>query len=403
MKRAITYLLRRIIIAYRLTIGKRRNQEIERSVSNCSRDRFPCKNAALSGRKRTMQAGRRRKTVGIGCLFLGLAVLLVWLWATRTPALLDHAHRITEGQYESYAWQSTNKLVLLSAPTDQGMPYVLLDLTTGIQTLHSLSSFQTSLTYNGLTARTMALRCSPNGSWAVGADSDTKFHLLSLGEEAEHDYRFDDYYEREGGTTGEAGIAWLPDGRRWLAWSPTSRKTPLRLFSVDAPHSPSVRLSPPSGMSRLLGVTPDNLVVMTKVPAPPALSNSAEIHTFGVYPNRAADRSWSFALPSTAEVSTIELSPQGERLAWLLVYSRRPALVTLLSRLLPFLAAKFPPVEGVSVWVSGLDGKAMREIGFQEMPRNGTAPDRVTELRWMPDGKHLSFLHRHALYSIPVP
>ncbi len=59
--------------------------------------------------------------------------------------------------------------------------------------------------------------------------------------------------------------------------------------------------------------------------------------------------------------------------------------------------------EKLGIWVSRLDGSAMREIGYVRVaaPADGSCPDDITYLQWLPDGKRLSFLYRGALWIVP--
>ena len=47
------------------------------------------------------------------------------------------------------------------------------------------------------------------------------------------------------------------------------------------------------------------------------------------------------------------------------------------------------------IWVSGLDGSQMTEIGSDSRP--------LFQLQWLPGGKQLSFLYREGLYTVPAP
>lgn len=59
------------------------------------------------------------------------------------------------------------------------------------------------------------------------------------------------------------------------------------------------------------------------------------------------------------------------------------------------------PVE--DIWISRANGKHLREIGYvrqEEGPDAGTA---LYDLRWLPDGKRLSFEHNDALWTVRAP
>lgn len=94
-------------------------------------------------------------------------------------------------------------------------------------------------------------------------------------------------------------------------------------------------------------------------------------------------------LPENTSADTIAFSPQADQIAWLL----RPK--------------DLPNVNGYpawcSLWISGLDGTGMRKIGSQDTHQD--TQGRLSSpysLKWMPDGKRLSFLCNGALYTVPT-
>ena len=48
-----------------------------------------------------------------------------------------------------------------------------------------------------------------------------------------------------------------------------------------------------------------------------------------------------------------------------------------------------------AIWISRRDGSEMREVGRYD-------GKTVSSIRWMPDGKHLSFLQNGDPYTVPV-
>ncbi len=89
------------------------------------------------------------------------------------------------------------------------------------------------------------------------------------------------------------------------------------------------------------------------------------------------------------------LSPQGDRLAWLIVREYTP----------PGQRKQ----RMIGLWVSRLDGSGMQEIGHMDYQPNdfghrGYEPKKEVpqHLRWTPDGKRLSFQYQGALYTVPA-
>jgi hypothetical protein len=336
-----------------------------------------------------MSPSRRKKWIAAFGGMAALFVLIGALWATRSHRLLEHATRLADGSFRSYVWQSPDRLALL-LQTDE---LEQRDMKSGARTLGSLGA-----AIHG----SHVWRASPDSIRLLTFDDGPAFYVVGPAEAEQKRVEFDGW----GGdsmVTRLPGVAWLPDSRRWLALSPSRSRQPLRLYSVDAPDSAAVTLPMPTAMTNLVGVTPDLRVVQTDARPPDATATNIAVITFGIYPNRAPVHSSSFPLPVTAQIKDLELAPAGDRLAWLLVDARRSPLVTMLVRLLPTLGGRFPPTQGISVWVSRLDGTEMHEIGFEQTHATGKDTNVATDLRWMPDGKHLSFLMNDALYSVPAP
>lgn len=78
-------------------------------------------------------------------------------------------------------------------------------------------------------------------------------------------------------------------------------------------------------------------------------------------------------------------SPQGDRLAWWVTSEGANKIRTM------------------GLWIGRIDGKQMRELDRLEVDSEADR-QRLTprNLRWLPDGKRLSFIYKKALYTIPV-
>jgi hypothetical protein len=79
----------------------------------------------------------------------------------------------------------------------------------------------------------------------------------------------------------------------------------------------------------------------------------------------------------------VTLSPSGDRLAWILEQEHgNTQLYTL--------------------YTADADGAHARPIGSAEGVPVGKANSWPRELRWLPDGKQVSFVYKDALYTLPV-
>ena len=84
-----------------------------------------------------------------------------------------------------------------------------------------------------------------------------------------------------------------------------------------------------------------------------------------------------------------ETQREGDRIGWVLYFARADQ-----------------PHATVEVWVCGLDGSRMHSIGSigveRPKPDEDWNWDWPYEIQWQPDGKHLSFIYRDALCSVPA-
>ena len=57
------------------------------------------------------------------------------------------------------------------------------------------------------------------------------------------------------------------------------------------------------------------------------------------------------------------------------------------------------------LYISGIDGKHMRELGYLETQTGDLPEDRWRDefqADWLPDGKQIDFEYRNTLYTVPV-
>src|SRR5207248_1115695 len=126
----------------------------------------------------------------------------------------------------------------------------------------------------------------------------------------------------------------------------------------------------------------------------------------------AAPHHWSVPAPHTSsrwirrsvldqEILDLEVSPDGERLAWVMWRRNRDPLQSFVQRFLPRSFVSSP--SRWEVWVSSVDGSHLRQIGHEYLP----APESIETIpiltiQWLPDGKHLSFIYKDVLYMLPA-
>jgi len=117
---------------------------------------------------------------------------------------------------------------------------------------------------------------------------------------------------------------------------------------------------------------------------------------------------YSVPIPRNLHFGSAKLSPRGDRIAWQFIDQgdTLPTLLVWLHRLIP--AFHPPPSKPkVSLWVSRLNGSQLHELGYvlvPTLPPGSAVPWSMLfdHLSWLPDGKHLSFQHDDALYTVPA-
>lgn len=111
-------------------------------------------------------------------------------------------------------------------------------------------------------------------------------------------------------------------------------------------------------------------------------------------------------LPYHAALRDVEISPRGDRLAWWLQYEHVLPGASMLHRVYPAYPVK--PQSMLSLWTSRADGTEMNEVGhIPILPGSDSDPGSLSHyypinIQWTPDEKHLSFVYKDALYTVPT-
>jgi hypothetical protein len=112
-------------------------------------------------------------------------------------------------------------------------------------------------------------------------------------------------------------------------------------------------------------------------------------------------------LPNGAELCESEVSSQ-QSVGYHLAVSRTPEFLSWLHRVIPKFTAR--PMVTEELWVSDAAG-GMHKIGVVpiKLDASGKAEDPangfeffISDMRWLPDGKHISFIYRDTLYVVPA-
>jgi hypothetical protein len=230
-------------------------------------------------------------------------------------------------------------------------------------------------------SRSVAYKLSPDRSWALMLDGDettpVRYRALSVDGTKERSLAF------EGGEPID--FAWLPNSTEFIAVDVQLGKPFLSKYSLSASR-PIWRKSlasdeSPDGPSELpallLGFTkPDRFVTCT---LPTQRGQEVEICEFSLSGTEPPSV-YRVEFEANAFPVEAELSPKGERIAWLVQTINISGKRT-------------------EMRLSAPDGSGMVTVGGVEKNVDAQNP---SNLRWVPGGAYVSFTHRGALYAADI-
>lgn len=359
----------------------------------------------------------KRETLLAAAVLLGVAV--AWMWFVTHPGgeVLPHGSiRLAavsgwkepsspsgpEPTPKIYFWTTQGDLLHLEQNPD-GSTAVLRDHLTLFNTLQHAPA--PSLQFP---AGTVVLGPTPDGSGLLYGQTHTlnksgiEVHLLDAN--GKNDRRLSALWM--------ANAVWMPDGKRWIV----SRVEGDYLNSLDG--TPSQELNTASLSARppfVLGVNPQSHAISTlgsdqfEPPAPFQRGNSLRYPTavlteFDPVAPAHNPKSWNVTMPPQSVRGKLVLAPQADRILWI-VQKQTSGLSSWLSRLQFTYNRSYSGDQ--AIYVSQLNGAGMKEIFAAPSQRQGRGPMTtiklpLSDIRWLPDGKRISFVYRDDLYIAPV-
>jgi hypothetical protein len=335
-----------------------------------------------------------RKWVLMGVLVVGAAMAL-FLLAPRERPLLSIATRVNVPgglQPDTYKWLSNSEL-LVSRPDDSAER---VNLSTG--TREPLTALN-----RRLTSSTKSVFRPTDWMWYSIVSPDGTLLLRALTDRADNPWTVDSL---DGSKHVEYKAvrqvwtaAWLPDSRgfvglsrRFLTLCSATSDKPVRKVTL-----PPLLAGPDRAM---LGVAGTTLVVIdTACYGPPG--DAVRLFTADLGSQALAPVEHVLRPPQRAVVRLARLSPpsaQGTyRLAWLLDRPTRRPGPAFMREFYALMGHKW--VDRVDLYVSNVDGRDMRFIGYFEYQYT---KDALSSLFWTPDGTCLSFIYHNSLWTVPV-
>ena len=359
-----------------------------------------------------MRRGKRRKWAWLfgGALILG-GIAALWAMYPHERTLIDLAQRITpfdaattedaQSKGGSY-WLSANQLLIITtdhAANQAGTPGV--DDWHGHADLFSLVSHK-RVRVDGLTRLLTKPGISP---W----DAPSDFELSPTGTRLHWTNHLRDRYR--------SGVARL-DGSQYRAWKMVDsapnfwlddqyyvegardRHGNLSALNVhdacDASADRHCSASSESAKSILKqyrkSLPADRMLELHPIDA---THYQIQMGHYGDGERLLGIRSYNAPIPKGANPIEQESSPLLTAIVYHVRMERTPPIMAWLHRIVPAVTVK--PDISESLWCSRIDGTGMRELG--NMPG---AQGHLTDIHWLPDDRHISFVYRGMLYLLPI-
>jgi hypothetical protein len=344
---------------------------------------------------RTGRRTRWRWGIGAALVFLLLAP---WVWWPEERLLLPRAIRIADAA-DFDGWASSKEYLQLSWP----WPINAANLPTITRcNVHTGRTHSYPVTKAVRDSHSRILP-SPDGRWALcwngnGSTGDGVTAMnLRTGRSLTWPAAGDTYHYEN---------LWMADSRRWVQ-ATTLPDGYVTLFSLDRPaERVRLSLSSPGALKwkECAMTTQDRLLVYGEADetgaSDPAQSPRSGwvIREYRLLPHVVRLRTLYVRPPAGQETAMPGFSPSGERIAWSCFEPTAPSRTAWLHRLFPWVPAS--PQARLSLWITRLDGSQAREIGHINVTPEEQSPGLLP--RWLPDGRHLSFVYNDVLYTLPA-
>ncbi len=348
-----------------------------------------------------VQLSRPKWFAVLVCLLIGVFVL----FSTRSQSdLLSRASRLTvaigvitnEMTYSgyrffyhhvpSYFWLSDTELFSIREVRRGAYESVRIDLTTGnVVREPGRSPIDAG---QGAGDKAFCWTVSPDGKWILS---------ISKARNDEHNYiarRFDaarqvawtNHYD------GSVQPTWLGDSSGFIEWPVRDGVGYARVYWLDTGRTNEINLDalPADALKRKQSFEQPNAMIISKMWREGSAAEFIELKREG--DGLTAKR---YCLAPPAELARGEgrafLSPRGDRLAWVVSFTRRFPRIAF-QRRDPYLIVE--PVNSTVVCLSRLDGSDIRVLGHLKSGFD------ISRVNWTPDAHRLSFVCDNAFWTV---
>lgn len=319
------------------------------------------------------------------------------------PTLLTHATRLihTKGILSSgtfLGWAPQGEAVYLSEKKPDEYGVVRRNVRTGREAVFpSLNpKLTTHVRRSGGILSFLSFKLSPDSKWLLwlnGKGKQSRWIVSSV--DGSHAYQWV--------ASADEGLkplatAWLPNSRRFVTLSVYKNRACLFLYSLDTPNRVQKLDFPRLICDGVVeGILPKGFVLVQILRQNQGREEwRGDFLALGFDAHAGQVRKFSASLPPRASIQTAALSPQGNRLAWILWIDPLPGAANRGQA-----KERHSSSAQVGIWVCHADGSRMREIGRLPVDENRMSESfTLDELNWLPDDKRVSFVYRGTFYAI---
>ncbi|MHB8523096.1 MAG: hypothetical protein ACYDH9_20385 [Limisphaerales bacterium] len=321
--------------------------------------------------------------------------LLVWLLVPAPRRLSAVATRLeqidqwarTWDQFpEPYAWCSTNEILALRALNQGDFQLERVHVRTGTtQPLHGLDAFFSN---HENRSEGFVWKTSPDGQWFFGLTHGLTNGITLLA------CRLDGTSASKWSSTAD-GLEIFPDGSGWVELVERPTQTIARVISRETHAAREIALRTAHGVVPIGLAQGGASLVCWEIPTETQSISPMICCQFDLNRPQLRPKLFSIDVGRLAcSMDQAEMSPQGDRIAWLFGFHNRETVVGYLKRRL----RRRPPAwyKTIGLWICHADGTGLHEIARAD------ATEPVSDLRWLLDGKHVSVIYRDGLWTVPV-
>ncbi|MCW3098425.1 MAG: hypothetical protein JWL77_4043 [Chthonomonadaceae bacterium] len=360
----------------------------------------------------------KRTITFLGCICVGAAAVLGMLRALRHSASpLEGAQAITStthwqwdrsapAGFAMYYWSGRDDIQYVSKGTD-GTPHLFRRSARAPEDVPGTEGPAVSLR-NGRYAGQL----SPDGKWFV------EWHRNKLRQNIPTFVSVEGGQRRDGEPTWGMEGVWTPDSAAmvsgvWRSGAAIDRYDPSSGLRQTAAVSGLKQFYSPQHVDasgHLVGFADSGYILnFGKTPGLRSVNypRTKMIRVDLAHPENRPEE-WTVAVPENMDdFGRCLLAPTCDRILWVVRGDTTPLFLRKLRGYVPGLKASSGM--GYRWLVSGLHGENMHEVASYRykltQTKNGALPpipDPYGSPRWMPDGRHISFLFRDTLYTRPV-